>query len=46
MQIFDYGHRIHHHQIKTEAKKKIDKIFADVWGVEFVEPVIKEVEDE
>jgi hypothetical protein len=28
--------------MKTEAEKKIGKILADVWGVEFVEPVIEE----
>ncbi len=33
-------------QMKTEAKNKINKILADVWGVEYVEPVKMEVEDE
>jgi restriction endonuclease S subunit len=33
-------------KMKTEAEKKINKILADVWGVEFVEPVKLEVEDE
>lgn len=33
-------------QMKTEAEKKIGKILADVWGVEFVDPVKMEVEDE
>jgi type I restriction-modification system DNA methylase subunit/restriction endonuclease S subunit len=28
--------------LKTEAQKKINQILADVWGVEFVEPVIEE----
>lgn len=34
------------HNIKTEAQKKINQILADVWGVEFVEPVKMEDEDE
>ena len=33
-------------QMKTEAEIKISKILADVWGVEFVEPVKIEAEDE
>ena len=33
-------------KMKSEAEKKISKILADVWGVEFVEPVKVEVEDE
>ena len=33
-------------KMKTESEKKINKILADVWGVEFVEPVKVEVEDE
>ncbi|MCW3084024.1 MAG: hypothetical protein JWP12_1390 [Bacteroidetes bacterium] len=33
-------------KMKTEAQKKIDAILADVWDVEFVEPVKMEVEDE
>jgi len=32
--------------MKTEAKNKINKILADVWGVEYVEPVKMEVENE
>lgn len=32
--------------LKTEAQKKINQILADVWGVEFVEPIKMEVEDE
>lgn len=32
--------------MKTEAQKKIKQILADVWGVEYVEPVKVEVEDE
>ncbi len=32
--------------MKAEAKKKIAKILAAVWGVEFVEPVTMEGEDE
>ena len=28
--------------MKTEAEKKISKIFAGVWGVDFVETVIEE----
>jgi len=32
--------------IKAEAQKQINKILADVWGVEYVEPVKMEVEDE
>ena len=28
--------------MKTGAEKKISKIFADVWGVDFVETVIEE----
>jgi len=33
-------------KMKTEAEKKINQILADVWGVEFVEPIKVEVEDE
>jgi type I restriction-modification system DNA methylase subunit len=33
-------------QMKTEAENKINKILAEVWGVEFVESVKMEVEDE
>jgi len=33
-------------KMKTEAQKKINQILADVWGVEYVEPVKVEVEDE
>jgi restriction endonuclease S subunit len=33
-------------KMKTEAEIKISKILADVWGVEFVESVKMEVEDE
>lgn len=33
-------------KMKTEAEKKINQIIADVWGVEYVEPVKMEVEDE
>ncbi len=32
--------------IKSEAQKKINQILADVWGVEFLEPIKVEVEDE
>ena len=32
--------------MKAIAEMKISKILADVWGVEFVEPVKVEVEDE
>lgn len=32
--------------IKSDAQKKINQILADVWGVEYVEPVKVEVEDE
>ncbi len=32
--------------IKVEAENKIGKILADVWGVEFVESVIEEVDNE
>ena len=32
-------------KIKAEAEKKINQILADVWGVEFTEPIILE-EDE
>lgn len=34
------------HMMKTDAQKKINQILADVWGVEYVEPVKMEVEDE
>jgi type I restriction-modification system DNA methylase subunit len=33
-------------KMKTEAEKKINKILADVWGVEYVESIKVEVEDE
>ncbi|MBK8442863.1 MAG: N-6 DNA methylase [Sphingobacteriales bacterium] len=33
-------------KMKAEAQKKINQILADVWGVEFVEPVEEEVVDE
>ena len=33
-------------KMKTEAQKKINQILADVWGVDYVEPVKVEVEDE
>jgi len=33
-------------KMKTEAQKKINQILADVWGVEYVEPIKMEVEDE
>lgn len=33
-------------KMKAEAEKKIDKILAYVWGVEFQEPLTVEVEDE
>lgn len=33
-------------KMKAEAKMKIDKILSDVWGVEFVEPVNEEPENE
>jgi len=33
-------------KMKSEAQKKINQILADVWGVEFVEPITMEVEDE
>lgn len=33
-------------KMKTEAQKKINQILADIWGVEDVEPVKVEVEDE
>jgi type I restriction enzyme M protein len=33
-------------KMKTEAQKKINHILADIWGVEYVEPVKMEVEDE
>jgi type I restriction-modification system DNA methylase subunit len=33
-------------KMKTEAEKKIEKILADVWGVEFVETIKMEVADE
>lgn len=33
-------------QMKLAAENKINQILADVWGVEYVEPVIMEVEDE
>jgi len=33
-------------KMKTEAQKKINQILADVWGVEYVEPVKMEGEDE
>lgn len=33
-------------KMKTEAQKKIDKILADVWGVDYVESVKKEIEYE
>lgn len=33
-------------KMKTEAQSKINQILADVWGVEYVEPVKVEVEDE
>lgn len=33
-------------KMKFEAEKKIDQILAEVWGVEFVEPLKPEVEDE
>ena len=33
-------------KMKTEAQKKINQILADVWGVEYVETVKVEVEDE
>jgi len=33
-------------KMKTEAERKINKILADVWGVEYVEPIKVEVEDE
>lgn len=32
--------------MKDEAEKKISKLLADIWGVEFVEPVNMKVEDE
>jgi type I restriction-modification system DNA methylase subunit len=33
-------------KIKTEAQKKINQILADVWGVEFSEPIKMEIADE
>lgn len=33
-------------KLKIKAEKKLGNILADVWGVEFVEPVIEEVVDE
>jgi len=33
-------------RLKIEAEKKIDQAMAEVWGIEFVEPVNLEVEDE
>lgn len=33
-------------KMKSESENKINKILADVWGVEYVEPVKVEVEDE
>lgn len=32
--------------IKTEAQKKINQILAEVWGVEFTEPIVDEIKDE
>lgn len=32
--------------MKTEAQNQINKILTDVWGVEYVETVKVEVEDE
>jgi hypothetical protein len=32
--------------MKNAAQKKINQMLAEVWGVEFVEPVKMEVEDE
>ena len=34
------------HMMKTEAQKKINQILADVWGVDYIEPIKMEVEDE
>ena len=33
-------------KMKSEAETKISKLLADVWGVEFAEPVNMEGEDE
>lgn len=33
-------------KMEAEAEKKIGKLLADVWGVEFIEAVTMEVEDE
>lgn len=33
-------------KMKADAEIKIGRILADVWGVEFLEPVTMEVEDE
>lgn len=33
-------------KMKTEAQNKINQILADVWGVEFVEPVVEEIKEE
>jgi len=33
-------------KIKDDASIKINQILADVWGIEFVEPIIEEVADE
>jgi hypothetical protein len=32
--------------MKTEARKKINQILSDVWGVEFIEPKIRVAADE
>jgi type I restriction-modification system DNA methylase subunit/restriction endonuclease S subunit len=33
------------HKMRTEAHRKINQILADVWGVELIEPIEREVED-
>lgn len=33
-------------KMKTDAKNKINSILADVWGIEYTEPIIEEVLDE
>ena len=32
-------------KLKAEAEKKINQILAEVWGVEYVEPIKTEVEN-
>ena len=33
-------------KMKTEAEKKINQILSDVWGVEFVEPIVEQAVEE